>query len=251
MVRTGSSGYRGGYEKISRLFSRMKLSKYRRSLIVRDLLGMIRGGAYVRIGFSLVMPVIIMGALAGIISSIEDAPVKFNMVFFSVMISFFTVSVYTNLTNLDYLDCDQNLPISTSGMIRMKVLLHVLISLPFSIVILVVIAAATGDWSSLGLGIPFMFIAVPYMGFVTAYLTGLWTNSLLFNSAVFLKYLVFTVLPLVMATFLSYLLDSHFWYALAGLGAVMLVGIVAMKLLNRWISDRWDGVPLFSGKMNA
>lgn len=251
MVRTGRSRYAGGYRRISHLFSRFNLSTYKRSLLVRDLLNIIRGGAYIRIGFSLLMPVIIMGALAGIISGIDDAPVEFNMVFFSVMISFFTVSVYTNLTNLDYLDCDQNLPISTAGLIRMKVILHVLISIPFSLAILIVIAFLTNDWSSLSLGIPFMFIAIPYMGFVTAYLTGLWTNSLLFNSGVFLKYILFTVLPLVMATFLSYLMDSHFWIALAGLGAVMLTGIVAMKIINRWISEKWGNVPLFSGRMNT
>ena len=219
-------------------------------LISRDLINLIRGRAYVRLLFSLMMPVLVLTALAGVAGGVSDVPVQFNMVFFSVMISFLTVSVYTNLTNMDHLDSDQSLPVRATDLIRLKVLEHVLISLPLGILISVTVAAALNQWSTLLFGIPLMLVAVPYMGMVTAYLTGLWTNSLLFNSSVFLKYMVFTVLPLMSATMLSYMLESFYWPSLIGLGIIILTGSISMLFINKGIDKKWDGAPLFSGRLD-
>jgi len=223
------------------------MTPLKRGLFSREVINLIRGRVYIRIIFSLVIPMVVILAMAGIIGGIEGAPIQFNMVFFSIMVSFFTVSIYSNLVNMDYLDFDQTLPITTPTMIRMKLLGHVLISTPISLVVVLAIAALLGEWNGILIGLPVMLVSIPYMGFVTAYLTGLWTNSMLFDSTVFMKYLLFTVIPLMSATVLSYLMDTMFWVSFVGLGIVILVELGAIKLLSIGIDRRWNDSNLSSG----
>ncbi len=242
-VTTGAVGsYVSIYRRLNNVMTPLK-----RGLFSREVINLIRGRGYIRIIFSLVIPMAVILAMAGIIGGIEGAPIQFNMVFFSVMVSFFTVSIYSNLVNMDYLDFDQTLPITTPAMIRMKLLGHVLISTPISLVVVLVIAALLGEWSGILIGLPVMLVSIPYMGFVTAYLTGLWTNSMLFDSTVFMKYLLFTVLPLMSATVLSYLMESMFWVSLVGLAVVVSVELGAIMLLSRGIENKWSDANLSSG----
>jgi len=217
-----------------------------RGLLSREFINLVRGKAYLRMLFSLGMPMLVILALAGLIGGIEGSPIQFNMVFFSVMLSFFTVSIYANLVNMDYLDFDQTMPVSTTEYIGIKVVAHSLLALPISVSMLLVIAIAVGDLTGLLLGIPVVIVAVPYMGYVTAYLTGLWTNSLLFDSSVFVRYLIFTVLPLMSATMLSYLMDHFLLASIIGLGVVVLAELITVLYLRRGIEKKWMWASLSS-----
>ena len=87
---------------------------------------------------------------------------------------------------------------------------------------------------------------VPYMGYVTAYLTGLWTNSMLFDASVFLKYMVLTVLPLMMATLLSFLMESILVVSMIGLGLITIAGLVSTMFISRSLDKKWSDAVLQS-----
>ena len=217
-----------------------------RSLFAREMIGLIRGRAYVRIGFSLFFPLLVMSGMVGMISGLEGIPVTFNLTFFAVMVSFFAMSIYAHLSNIDFLEFDQTIPIDTPKLIKVKVRIYLLVSLPMAISFLVIMSIIMGDLEGLLYGLPLVLVAVPYMGYVTAYLTGLWTNSLLFDPSVFLKYMIFTVLPLMFSTILSLLMVEMFLESIIGIAVILVMGIAAIKIISGSIDRRWNNMVLSS-----
>jgi small-conductance mechanosensitive channel len=106
--------------------------------------------------------------------------------------------------------------------------------------------AVTGEWKELLFSIPLLLVAVPYMAYVTAYLTGLWTNTLLLDSSVFVRYMVFTVLPLMFSMMLSLLMTSAFIPSVIGLAVIMIIGAAATTIISRKIRTRWHDAVLDS-----
>ncbi len=217
-----------------------------RSLFAREMIGLIRGRAYVRIGFSLFFPLLVMTGMVGLISGMEGIPVTFNLTFFAVMVSFFAMSTYAHLSNIDFLEFDQTIPIDTPKLIKVKVRVYLLLSLPMAIAFLVIMSIIMGDMEGLLYGLPLVLVAVPYMGYVTAYLTGLWTNSLLFDPSVFLKYIIFTVLPLMFSTILSLMMVEMFLESIIGIAVILAMGIAAIKIISGSIDRRWKNMVLSS-----
>jgi hypothetical protein len=217
-----------------------KVSRYHRPMVLgREIINLARGRAYIGILFSLIVPLVILTAFTGIISRVGSVPFGFNGIFFSVMVSIFTVSIYNGLVSLDNLDFDQTLPLDAPMVIRAKVRLHLMIALPVWAIITVLISIFMGDALGIAIGLPVGLVTVVYMGYATAYLTGLWTNSMLFDASIFLRYIVFTLLPVLYATILSYTIQK---VPLPTVGALMIyvaLVILAIALINRGIDKRW------------
>jgi hypothetical protein len=168
------------------------------------------------------------------------------MPFFAVMVSFFTMSIYTNLVNMDFLEYDQTIPVRTSDLIRVKVKLFMMIAIPVSLLFLVAAGVLKQDPVGLLFSFPLVLIMVPYMGYVTAYLTGLWTNSMLFDSSVFLRYIGLTVLPLMMATLLSFLMGRIFLISVLGIALISIAGLISTMFLSRSLDSKWSDTVLAS-----
>jgi hypothetical protein len=237
----GSYAELKGFARV--IFPRDSIS---RSLFIREVLGIIRGKAYIRIGFSLLFPLLVMSGMIGLISGLEGLPVSFNLTFFAVMVSFFTISIYTHLSNIDFLEFDQTLPVKAPDLIRVKLRVYLVLSIPIALLFLISMSIAIGDIYGLIFGIPLILVAVPYMGYVTAYLTGLWTNSLIFDSSVFMRYMVFTVLPLMFSTMLSFLMVDMFLPSIFGISIMIILGIVAIWIISNGLEKRWKNVVLSS-----
>lgn len=236
----------GSYMSTRKFISRFVDDPIKNSLLTREVMNLLRGKAYVRIVFSLFFPLLVMLGLVGIISGVGRGSLDFNMPFFAVMVSFFTMSIYTNLVNMDFLEFDQTLPIRTSDLIRVKLLLYIVMALPLSVIFLLLVSLGTGDLTGLLFAMPLVLVMVPYMGHVTAYLTGLWTNSMLFDASVFLKYLILTVLPLMMATLLSFLMESIMVISIIGLGLITIAGLASTLFLSRSLEKKWSDAILQS-----
>lgn len=216
-------------------------------LMAREMLSLIRGRAYLAMAFSLLVPVIVMISLVGILQRVNGMELGLNSVFLSVTVSIFTISVYTNLVNTDDPDFDQTIPADAPGVIKEKLRLHLVIAIPISVAIVSALALLTRDIAGLLIALPVCISTVVYMGCVTAYLTGIWTNSLLFNGAVFIQYIFFTILPIVCAGSLAYLMGSDPW--LAGLGSLLYVALTLSisKILGSRIEGKWRDQVLKSG----
>lgn len=236
-ARSVRSGAPWSYRGVGR-FARLARSG-RSSVMGREVLNLARGRAYIGIAFSLFVPILVLAAFSGILSSVGGIPQGFNAVFFSVMVSIFTVSIYNGLVNLDSLDFDQTLPLDVPAIVRAKVRLHLVLALPTWAVITVIIGAFSGDGIGLAVGMPVGLVTVVYMGYATAYLTGLWTNSMLFDASVFLRYVAFSALPMLYATILSFTMDEWPLPSMGALAVYIALAILSTAIMDRGIDRRW------------
>ncbi|MEA3559972.1 MAG: hypothetical protein U9R75_12030 [Candidatus Thermoplasmatota archaeon] len=243
VYRKGSSG------SYSNLYSRFfGFSKDRRNsaLMAREFMNLIRGKVYIRMAFSMFFPMLVMTILVGIVGGMEGSPLSLNMPFLAVMVSFFTMSIYTHITNMDHLDHDQTLPIRTSDLIRVKIRVYLMISMPLSVFFMLIAGSIMKDPVGLLLSLPLVLVMVPYMGYVTAYLTGLWTNSMLFDSSVFIKYIALAVGPLMFATILSMMMEEMDLISFIGMAMIMIGSIISTIILSRSLEKKWKGAVLSS-----
>jgi hypothetical protein len=212
---------------------------YRSSVLGREVINLARSRAYLGIAFSLLVPIVILAAFTGVLSNVGSIPFGFNGIFFSVMISIFTVSIYNGLVSLDNLDFDQTIPLDVPAVVRAKIRLHLLLAVPVWGIMTIGISASMGDLLGIAVGVPVGLVTVIYMGYATAYLTGLWTNSMLFDASVFLRYVAFTLLPVLYATILSYTIQKVFVPSVAALVIYVALVSLAIILIDRGIDERW------------
>jgi hypothetical protein len=94
----------------------------------------------------------------------------------------------------------------------------------------------------LWLALVVMFITSVYMVVMTAYLTGLKTNTFLFDTTVLAKFSLMSFLPDVCLTILSFSLLANWKVAVAGIALVLGSMTIATWVLFKGIEARWSGV---------
>jgi hypothetical protein len=166
-------------------------------------------------------------------------PVGFNTVFYGAMVGFFGVTFYGWLNNIDHTDYLATLPLSVPVVIKTKLLAFAILTTWISAIFLIAIALVNNDVRLLWLALPVMIVVSIYMVVMTAYLTGLRTNSFFFDPGVLVKFTVLSMLPDLGLTILSFTIDRDIVFALAGIGLVLgALGISAL-LFYRGLDKKW------------
>ncbi|AFD00410.1 hypothetical protein Mtc_1662 [Methanocella conradii HZ254] len=158
----------------------------------------------------------------------------FNTIFYSVIIGFFASELYGWLNRLDSIECYKTLPIKMSDVIKAKLILFMALNTVISTVYLALICISRGEYGLFPAALYTMFMVSGYVAAVIAYMTGVYTNSLLFDYKVLLKYWLAVapvLIVLIMTAFASWLL----W---PGIIFATLAGIVAYVLLRR-LDVKW------------
>ncbi|MEE9505608.1 MAG: hypothetical protein V3V98_00490, partial [Thermoplasmata archaeon] len=91
----------------------------------------------------------------------------------------------------------------------------------------------------LWLAIPVMFVVSIYMVVMTAYLTGLRTNTFLFDANILVKFTVMSMLPDVCLVIISFTIDRSLFFASLGILVVCSVLILTTIILYKGIDDKW------------
>jgi len=124
--------------------------------------------------------------------------------------------------------------------IRSKLLAFLILTTGISSVFVVGVSALNGDLRLLWLAFPVMLITSVYMVVMTAYLTGLRTNSFLFNPGVLAQFSVMAMLPDLGLTILSFTVDRDPVFTMAGIALVLVVLAAATVFLYRGIDGKWS-----------
>jgi hypothetical protein len=97
------------------------------------------------------------------------------------------------------------------------------------------------DTGLLWLALPVMFIVSVYMVVMVAYLTGLRTNSFLFNPGVLIKFSVMSILPDLGLTILSFTLRApgQVIFSITGIVLVCAILIGTTWILYNGIDKKW------------
>ena len=218
----------------------MAFGKYA-PLAAKEWIDLVRSGSLWYVVFSFLIPLLFLWgflwifpfALTFILGGTQVS-FGFNTIFYSVIIGFFASELYGWLNRLDSIECYKTLPIKMPDVIKAKLILFMILNAAISTVYLILICVSRGEYGLFPVALYTMLMVSGYVAAVIAYMTGVYTNSLLFDYKVLLKYWL-AVAPvliiLIITSFSGRLL-------LPGIMIATLAGLVAYLLLRR-LDAKW------------
>jgi len=208
-------------------------------LMGKEWMDLVRSRTLVQVVSAYIGPMAVLAVLLWFLDNAITVDLDLNMVFYAAMTGFFSVSIYSWLNLLDNNSFMDVLPISVAQVIRTKLLLLSIIALLTSTVFLAALSLLLGDLGTLPLGLVVAYVTTAYTVTATAYLTGLRTNSYLFDPRVLGKFSGLSVPPLCAMVILSLSYSSDPFVA----GALILFTCTLMALatlvMYRRIGERW------------
>ena len=216
------------------------------TLVAKEMLDVKRSKMLSKILFSFCVPLIMISFGSYILRTGLDIVMDFNLVFYGSLVGFFGIMIYSFLNFTDNLDCYESLPVSVPQVIKAKLIVFVILTMGVSTVFLVAMAIIMGE---LSLKPPFvglfplayvvMIITSFYMVITTAYLTGLRTNSYLFNTTTLIKFNVMAILPLSMVTLTSFVIGTNYVVATLTILAICMILVIVTFIFYKKIDKKW------------
>ena len=218
-----------------------RLARFRqyRTLLAKELLDLKRSGTPIKMFFSFVTPLVFLSFTVWFVRYGLALPIGFNTVFYAAMVGFFGISLYNWLNNVDTMDYMSTLPLTVPQIIRVKLLAYLLLTMGVGAAFVVAISWLNGDTRLLWLALPVMAVTSLYSVVMTAYLTGLRTNSFLFDPGVLFAFSAMSMLPDVGLAILSFTIDASFAFAIAGIALTLGVLSLGTLILYRGIDRKW------------
>lgn len=179
------------------------------TLLAKELLDLKRSRTPVKMFFSYVTPLVFLSFTVWFVRYGLAFPIGFNTVFYAAMVGFFGISLYNWLNNVDAMDYMSTLPLTVPQIIRVKLLAFLVLTLGIGAAFVVAISWMNGDTRLLWLALPVMVVTALYSVVMTAYLTGLRTNSFLFDPGVLFAFSAMSMLPDIGLAILSFTIDAR------------------------------------------
>ena len=226
-------------EELPRIAARLARFPRYGMLLSKELLDLQRSGTYAKMFFSFVTPLLFLSFTAWFVRYGLQVPVGFNTVFYAGMVGFFGVILYNWLNNVDATDYLATIPISVPQVIRTKLIAFLLMTTWIGVLFVIAIAYLNGDTRLLWLAIPIVIVTSVYIVVVTAYLTGLRTNSFLFDPGVLARFSIMSMLPDFGLTILSFTIDRDLRFSVIGIALVLAVLAATTYMLVKGIDAKW------------
>jgi hypothetical protein len=166
-------------------------------------------------------------------------PINLNVVFFSGLIGFMGVMTYSFLTNIEHNEYLNVQPISVDMVLKAKLVIYFTLTSGVSVVYLLFIGLLKGQMSMVPMGMVIATSTNLFVMAVTAYLTGLWTNTMFFGAKTILKFTAIVVPPLTVIEIASMLI--HIRPSLASnvlYGSSLILSLAAALIFSR-MEQRW------------
>ena len=218
---------------------RFAFAKRYATLLGKDWIDLKRSGSLVPVSTAYVGPLIFLALVFWFVGDVLDVRLDVNLIFYATMIGFFSVSIFSWLEMLDGPGCMEVLPITVAEAVRSKLLMLSLFAAVLSTAALVVLSLLLGELSVLPAALPIAYATTAYTVAATAYLTGLRTNSYLFDPRVLARFSALIIPPLIFLVILSfsYAANSALLLPLTWAACILMVG--AAWWFYRRIERRW------------
>ena len=210
-----------------------------RALVAKEFVDLRRSGTIAKMSFSFVLPLLFLSFTAWFVNYGLAIPVGFNTVFYAAMVGFVGVMMYSWLNNIDLAEYYSLIPVTVPQLIKVRVAVFLVLTLGISVFFVVGIALVNHETRYLWLALLVMFVTSLYMVLVLAYLTGLRTNTFLFDTSILAKFSIMSFLPDVCLAILSFSLSINWAVAVLGLVLVLTMMAVTSLILYRGISSKW------------
>ncbi len=210
------------------------------ALVAKEYLDLFRSRTLTKIIFSFAIPLIFITFLSWFVNFGLDISVDFNIIFYGGMVGFFGMLIYSWQNNTDVIEFYQVLPITVPKVIKSKIIIFALITSGISTIFVIGMAIIHDQLMLLGWALLVMFITSFYIVTAVAYLTGLRTNTYLFNITVLIKFLILVMLPLFCITVLSFTLNANFYLSISSLVLICVMLFAGTYVLLNGIEKKWD-----------
>lgn len=225
---------------LPRYYSRMGLLKgLQRTLFAKEFVDLKRSGTVAKMSFAFVLPLLFLSFTAWFVNYGLSIPVGFNTVFYAAMVGFVGVLMYSWLNNIDLAEYYSLIPVTVPQLIKVRIVVFLILTLGISASFVVGIALLNDETRYLWLALIVMFVTSLYMVLVLAYLTGLRTNTFLFDTGILAKFSIMSFLPDVCLAILSFSLSTEWTFAVMGLALVLTSMSATSLILYRGIESKW------------
>ena len=208
-------------------------------LTAKEFNDLIRSRTLTKIFFSFTVPLVFITFISWFFSAGLDIPIEFNIIFYGGMVGFFGLLIYSWQNNTDVIEFYQVLPITVPKVIKSKIIVFAIMTTGISTSFVVVMAFIHNEFMLLGWALLVMFITSFYIVTAVAYLTGLRTNTYLFNVSVLIKFMILVSLPLLCLTILSFTLNAHYQISIFSILFICLMLFAGTYILFKGIEKKW------------
>ena len=209
-------------------------------LVAKEMLDMKRSRAIFPMVGSFVVPLLFTyGTIWVIKSALFD--IGANTLFYSAMIGFFGMTVYSWQNNIDNLASFQTLPITVPQVIKVKLRLFFILTISISFAFVFIVSIIEKSFLMLPFALLVTLVSLSYTAITTAYLTGLKTNIYLFDAKVLAKFNLMVSIPLTLLCAFSMLLDKIFFVSILVLFLISISMLIAAFVMYKRIDDKWLG----------
>ncbi|MBU7015594.1 MAG: hypothetical protein HXS43_12280 [Theionarchaea archaeon] len=219
------------YRARKKLFSRTNLFHRMDPVLAKEIIDVRRSGTWQIIATSYLFPLIFMYGIFYFSGRLFQFRIDIPLVFYAGFIGYLSTLVYSWLNNIDAPSSLSTFPITTSAVIKRKIMLFLLFSFTVAMVYLVVLGYILEALYLVPLSIVIMGSTSFYVAAVTAWLCGLYPNTRLFDGSVLAQYLV-CILPVLVG--LSILSLSRKYVEMSFITACLMV-------LSSWIYTKLHG----------
>jgi hypothetical protein len=209
------------------------------TLVAKEYLDLFRSRTLTKIVFSFTVPLIFITFVSWFINVGLEMTLDFNIIFYGGMVGFFGMLIYSWQNNTDVIEFYQVLPITVPDVIKSKIIVFAIITTGISTTFVIAMAFIHNQLMLLGWSLLVMFITSFYIVTAVAYLTGLRTNTHLFNITVLIKFLVLVLLPLFCITILSFTLNAHFLISILSIIFICAILFAGTYVLIKGIDQKW------------
>lgn len=209
------------------------------TLMAKDWIDLVRSKTLVPVVGAYIGPLAFLAVIFWFLGSVLQLPLHFNLIFYAGMIGFFGVSIYGWLNLLDTSAFLQVLPVKVTQLVRTKLMLFTMIAVAASTGFLVALGIMQGELDMLWISLLVAYSTTSYTVVATALLTGLRTNSYLFDPKTLGKFAAVVIPPLIALTILSLNYSNSPMVSAAVILALSGILSLVSVILYRRIEARW------------
>ncbi len=155
------------------------------------------------------------------------------------MVGFFGVMTYSWLNNFETNEFLNYQPVSVDMVIKAKMTLYFLLTVGLSLVYVIGISIIRNEIDLLPLALIVALVTNIYVVGVTARLTGLKTNTMLFDAKVLSKFFALVTPPLIVIVIVSFSIRFNYFHSLVTLVATLVLLLILSKLIFSTIPKKW------------
>ncbi len=211
-----------------------------RVLVAKEWLELTRSGSLTPIIGGYALHLIAVYFISWIFENGLGITLGFNLLFFSAMVGFLGVLVYSSLTSIEHNEYLNVMPVSVASLVKAKLFVYFIITSAVTVGYIVLIGWLKNEITLIPVAILLAECNCLFVVAVTAYLTGLWTNTMFFGAKTIISFTLF-ILPVLTVVEIGALLLPHMAITSAVfIAAASLVEVAASALLLRRLNGRWS-----------